>query len=142
MPQSKRQTHVFLIYAHSDKKAVRKLYRRLTRNRINAWLDDMELLPGQNWKHEIRQAILRSKVVIVCLSMQFNKQGGFRHEEIKIALEKARLFPDNEIFIIPARLEKCDLPEPLHLWQCVDLFEPDGFNKLLSVLKEFDYQCS
>ena len=138
MPQSKQQTHVFLIYAHSDKKAVRKLYRHITRNHIKAWLDEKELSPGQNWKYEIRQAILRSDVVIVCLSRQFNKQGGFRHEELQIALEKARSFPDGEIFIIPARLEKCDLPEPLRPWQCVDLFEPDGFNKLLSVLKEFD----
>jgi hypothetical protein len=142
MPQSKRQTQVFLIYAHGDKKVVRKLYHRITRNHIKAWLDEKELFPGQNWKYEIRQAILRSDVVIVCLSMQFNKQGGFRHEELQIALEKARSFPDGEIFIIPARLEKCDLPEPLRQWQSVDLFEADGFNKLLRVLKEFDYQCN
>jgi hypothetical protein len=142
MPQSKRQAQLFLIYAHSDKKAVRKLYHRITRNHIKAWLDEKELFPGQNWKYEIRQAILRSNFVIVCLSMQFNKQGGFRHEELQLALEKARSFPDGEIFIIPARLEKCDLPEPLRQWQCVDLFEPDGFSKLMSVLKEFDYQSS
>jgi TIR domain-containing protein len=142
MPQSKQQTYTFLIYAHSDKKTVRKLYRHITRHHIKAWLDEKELLPGQNWKYEIRQAILRSDVVIVCLSRQFNKQGGFRHEELQIALEKARSFPDGEIFIIPARMEKCDLPELLCPWQCVDLFEPDGFNKLLSVLKDFDYQCS
>ncbi len=137
MPQSKRQTQVFLIYAHGDKKAVRKLYERISRNHIKAWLDEKELFPGQNWKYEIRQAILRSDVVIVFLSMQFNKQGGFRHEEIKIALEKARSFPDGEIFIIPARLEKCDLPEPLRQWQCVDLFEADGFRKLLRAIKEY-----
>jgi TIR domain len=131
---------VFLTYAHSDKKAVRRLYHRLLRNHVNTWLDEKELSPGQDWKHEIRQAILRSKIVVVCLSKQFNKQGGFRHEELQIALEKARSFPDGEIFMIPARLEKCDLPDPLRQWQCVDLFEADGFKKLLSVLKEFDYQ--
>jgi TIR domain-containing protein len=136
MTQAKRQAQLFLIYAHSDKKAVRKLYDRITRNRIKAWLDEKELLPGQNWKHEIRQAILRSYIVIVCLSRQFNKQGGFRHEELEIALEKARSFPDSEIFIIPTRLEKCDLPEPLRQWQCVDLFEADGFRKLLRSIKE------
>jgi hypothetical protein len=133
LPPPKR---VFLTYAHSDKKAVRQIYHRLIRNQINTWLDEKELRPGQNWKHEIRQAILRSKIVIVCLSKQFNKQGGFRHEELQIALEKARSFPDGEIFIIPARLEKCDLPDPLRQWQCVDLFEADGFRKLLSALKE------
>jgi hypothetical protein len=136
MPQSKRPTHVFLIYAHSDKKAVRRLYHRISRNQIKVWLDEKELLSGQNWKHEIRQAILRSDIVIVCLSRQFNRQGGFRHEELQIALEKVGSFPDGEIFIIPARLEKCDLPEPLRQWQCVDLFESDGFRKLLRSIQE------
>ena len=136
MTQLTKQKQVFLTYAHSDKKAVRKIYHRLIRNHVNIWLDEKELLPGQDWKHEIRQAILRSKIVVVCLSKQFNKQGGFRHEELQIALEKARSFPDGEIFIIPARLEKCDLPDPLRQWQCVDLFEADGFRKLLGVLKE------
>jgi hypothetical protein len=136
MTQSKLQKDIFLIYAHGDKKVVRKFYHRITRNRIKTWLDEKELLPGQNWKREIRQAILGSDVVIVCLSKKFNKQGGFRHEELKIALEKASSFPDGEIFIIPVRLEKCDLPEPLRRWQCVDLFEANGFNKLLNALKE------
>ena len=136
MTQLTLPKQVFLTYAHGDKKTVRQIYHRLIRNRINTWLDEKELIPGQDWKHEIREAILRSKIVIVCLSKQFNKQGGFRHEELQIALEKARSFPDGEIFIIPARLEKCDLPEPLRQWQCVDLFEADGFKKLLSALKE------
>jgi hypothetical protein len=130
------QKQVFLTYAHSDKKAVHKIYHRLLKNQIKTWLDEKELVPGQDWKHEIRQAILRSKIIIVCLSRQFNKQGGFRHEELQIALEKARSFPDGEIFIIPARLEKCDLPDPLRQWQCVDLFEADGFRKLVIALKD------
>lgn len=136
MTQRTKQKQVFLTYAHSDKKAVRKIYQRLSRNDVNVWLDEKELLPGQDWKYEIRQAILKSDIVIACLSRQFNKQGGFRHEELQIALEKARAFPNTRIFIIPARLEKCDLPEPLRQWQYVDLFSADGFKKLLSVLKE------
>jgi hypothetical protein len=105
-------------------------------------MDEMELLPGQNWKNEIRQAILRSDVVIICLSKQFNKQGGYRHEEVKIALGKARSIPDGKVFLIPARLEKCDLPEPVHQWQCVDLFETDGYKKLLRTLRESLYANS
>jgi hypothetical protein len=136
MTKPKQQKHVFLIYAHSDKKSVHHLYRRIKRDGINAWLDEKELMPGQNWKHEIRQALLRSPIVIVCLSKQFNKSGGYRHEELKIALDKVRSFPDDEIFLIPARLERCDLPESLRQWQCVDLFETDGYKKLLRTFQE------
>jgi len=136
MPQSKQSKHIFLIYAHSDKWAVHKLYHRIARKHIKVWLDEKELMPGQNWKYEIRQAILRSNLVIVCLSRQFNNQGGFRHEELSIALEKARSFPDDEIFIIPVRLEECELPKLLRQWQYVNLFEADGFGKLLGSIKE------
>lgn len=135
MIRSKRQLQVFLLYAHGDKKAVRSLYQRVVKEGVRVWLDEKKILPGQNWEYEIRKAIQNSDLVIVCLSRQFNKQGGYRHEELKIALEKAASLPDSEIFIIPARLEKCDTPEPLRRWQRVDLFEADGYKKLLSVLK-------
>ena len=136
MTISKQHKHVFLVYAHSDKDAVRKLYKRITRNGVKAWLDEKNLMPGQNWKYEIRQAIFKSDIVIVCLSEQFNQQGGFRHEELRIALERAKSVPEDEIFLIPARLEKCDLPGPLRPWQCVDLFETTGFKKLLKILSD------
>jgi hypothetical protein len=136
MKQAKQQRQVFLTYAHSDKNVVLRLYHRLTRCGIRVWLDEEALVPGQNWKHEIHQAILRSDIVVVCLSKQFNKQGGFRHEEVKIALRKAKSLPDDQISLIPVRLERCDLPESLHQWQCVDLFETDGYKRLLKVLRK------
>jgi len=95
-----------------------------------------KLQPGQDWQREIRKAILKSDVVIVCLSQNFNQQQGYRHEELKVALEKAKLLIDNEIFIIPARLEKCDMPESLRHLHRVDLFETGGYKKLIRALRE------
>jgi len=139
MTISKRQKKIFLTYAHGDKKTVRQLYYRMARNHLQAWLDEKELLPGQNWKREIRQAILRSDIVLVCLSRKFSEQGGYRHEELRIALARASSLPEDQIFMIPVRLERCEVPELLRQWQYVDLFEADGFIKLLGVLKELDY---
>ncbi len=87
MSESKRTLKVFLCYAHSDKETVHNLYARIMENGVYAWLDTEDLQPGQNWQHEIRKAILKSDVVIVCLSREFNKQHGYRYEELKIALE-------------------------------------------------------
>ena len=130
-----RQLQVFLLHARQDEELVRRLYQRLLKEGADVWLDQEKLLPGQDWAHEILRAIHRSDVVIACLSRQFNKQGGFRHEELRIALEKANTLPEGLSFLIPARLEMCDLPEPLRRWQCVDLFEVGGHKKLLSALK-------
>jgi hypothetical protein len=132
-----RQIRVFLLHARQDEECVRRLYRRLVRDGADVWLDQQRLLPGQDWAYEIRKAIHGSDIVIACLSRQFNRQGGYRHEELRIALEKAAALPEGLTFLIPARLEICELPEPLRPWQCVDLFEADGYKKLIRVLKKW-----
>lgn len=126
-----RSLHVFLLYAHRDQHVVQPLYRRLLRDGVEAWLDQKNILPGQDWAYEIHRAIWKSDLVLVCLSRQFNKQGGFRHEEIKIALARATRLPAGEIFLIPARLEECELPASLRRWQCVDLFQTGGYRRLM-----------
>lgn len=124
----------FLCHSHTDRDAVHDLYLRLKRDHIEPWLDRENLLPGQNWAYEIRNAILRSDVVIVCLSQEFDTRNGFRHQELKIALKKAQILPMEDIFIIPVRFEKCSLPDSLAHLHRVDLFEADGYRKLLQAL--------
>lgn len=135
--ESKHSLAVFLCHAHNDREVVHKLYDRLLRDGIHAWLDVERLRPGQDWEREIRKAILKSNVVIVCLSRGFDKRRGYRHEELKIAWEKAKLLSNDEIFIIPVRLEKCEMPESLQHLQRVDLFEAGGYKKLIRALREF-----
>ena len=132
-----RQLRVFLLYARGDQDHVHRLYHHIAKAGAKAWLDVEKIFPGQDWQYEIHKAIHRSDIVIVCLSRGFIKQGGYRHEELRIALDKANSFPGGEVFILPARLEKCDTPEPLRRWQRVDLFEADGYKKLLSTLKGY-----
>ena len=127
---------VFLLYARADTDVVRRLHRRLTRDGANVWRDREKLLPGQDWVYEIHRAIHNSDVVVVCLSRRFNKQGGYRHEELHMAVEKANSLSADETYLIPARLERCDLPEPLGRWERVDLFETDGYGKLLEALRQ------
>ena len=135
MKKSTQLINVFLVHAHSDREVVHKLYTRLIKDGIHAWLDAENLQPGQDWQNEIRKAILQSDVILVCLSRGFDKQQGYRHEELKIALEKAKLLIGDEIFIIPVRLEECDMPESLRHLHRVDLFKPGGYKKLVSALR-------
>jgi hypothetical protein len=132
-----KQLQIFLLHARQDAGAVRRLYRRLIQEGMDVWLDQERLLPGQDWVHEIHRAIHRSDLVIVCLSEAFNQEGGYRHEELRIAVEKASALPEGEVFLIPSRLEACDLPETLRRWQCVDLFKANGYKKLLSALRGY-----
>ena len=132
----KTSLKAFLCHSHGDRDAVQGLWSRLKKDGVDVWLDSENLRPGQNWERETRKAILKSDVVIACLSRGFNKQKGFRHEELKIALEKTNLIPDNEVFIIPVRLEECDMPESLSHLHRVDLFETGGYKKLSRALRK------
>jgi hypothetical protein len=131
-----KRLQIFLLHARRDEAVVRRLYRRLVRAGAKVWLDQEKLYPGQDWVYEIHRAIHNSDIVVACLSREFNKQGGFRHEELRIALERANAMQHGDIFIIPARLEDCEVPEPLCRWQRVDLFEADGYKTLINALRE------
>ena len=136
MQLHKNTLKVFLCHSHTDRDVVHALYARLKKDGVNAWLDVENLQPGQNWQHEIRKAILKSDMVIICLSRNFNKQQGYRHKELKIALEKAKSILEDTVFVIPVRLEKCDMPESLSHLHRVDLFKTGGYKKLISALSK------
>ncbi|MCJ7432057.1 MAG: toll/interleukin-1 receptor domain-containing protein, partial [Anaerolineales bacterium] len=129
-----RQLKVFLCHAHSDAAQVRALYMRLKADGVDVWLDKESLIPGANWELEIRKAVREADIVIVCLSKQFNERG-FRQKEVRLALDTAMEMPEGEIFIIPARLEECDYLESLRPYHGVDLFEPDGYERLMRALR-------
>lgn len=48
-----RKLRVFLCHSSGDKPAVRYLYYRLCEENIEPWLDEENLLPGQDWIEEI-----------------------------------------------------------------------------------------
>lgn len=133
--ETTRPLKVFLCHASGDKAPVRELYKRLVKEGVDAWLDEEKLLAGQNWRVEIPRAVRESDVVVVCLSNKSITKEGYIQKEIKFALDNADEKPEGTIFLIPARLEDCIVPERLSGWQWVDLFEDNGFIKLLRSLK-------
>jgi hypothetical protein len=126
---------VFLCHSSGDKAAVRKLHTALSNGWIDPWLDEEKLLPGQNWDFEIRKAVKASHVVIICLSSRSVGKEGYLQREIGLALDLAEEKPEGTIFVVPARLEDCALPERLGRYQRVDLFEANGTERLLRALQ-------
>ena len=130
-----QRLRVFLCHSSGDKSHVRDLYHRLIAKSIDAWLDEESLLPGQDWELEVRKALRETDVVIVCLSQDSTNKGGYIQDEITFALDEADKQPKGDIYIIPVKLESCDLPERLQRYQAVNLFEERGFEKLLNALR-------
>ncbi len=130
-----RSLRIFLCHSSADKPAVRELYQRLSADGIDAWLDEESLLPGQDWQREVPRAVRQSHAVIVCLSKGSINQAGYLHKEIKFALDVVDEQPEDTLFLIPLKLEECDVPERLSRWHSVNLLSPSGYDRLLKALR-------
>ncbi len=127
---------VFLCHGTEDKPAVRALYQRLgDEGDVDPWLDEEKLLPGQDWEYEIRRAIRTSDTIVVCLSSRSVTKRGYVQKEIVLALDEADKQPEGTIYIIPAKLEPCDIPDRLTRVQWVDLYDAGGYDRLLRALR-------
>jgi len=129
------QLKVFICHSKEDKPAARKLYNRLKKIGLSPWLDEKELLPGQDWKLEIEKAVKGSDAIIICLSHNSVNKEGYVQKEIAFALEIAQEKPEGTIYLIPLKLEECDVPHRLQNWQWVNYFDKDGYKQLTSSLR-------
>jgi serine/threonine protein kinase len=134
--QSYSNLSVFLCHSSSDKPQVRKLYKRLKSDNFDPWLDEEKLIPGQEWSKEIPKAVKKADVVIVCLSRDSRDKEGYIQKEITYALDTADEKPEGTIFLIPLKLEECEVPERISKWQWVNYFEKYGHKKLISALEQ------
>ena len=129
-----RKLRVFLCHSKGDKTQVRSLYHRLAADGFDAWLDEEKLIAGQDWDLEIRKAVRTVDVVVVCLSNDSVNKAGYVQKEIRFALDVADEQPEGAIYIIPARLDDCQVPSRLTKWQWIDLFEEKGYEQLRNSL--------
>jgi hypothetical protein len=132
---SSQRLRIFLCHASTDKEPARILYHVLDVDGLEPWLDEKRLVPGQDWQLEIKKAVTTSHIVIVILSKHAVAKTGFVQKEIRYALDVAEEQPESTIFIIPLRLEPCDVPKRLSQWQWVDLFERNGIDHLMKAIR-------
>jgi hypothetical protein len=102
---------------------------------FDPWLDDEHLLGGQLWESEIKRAIKECHFFIACLSKKSVNKRGFVQKELKQALGFVDEFPEGQIFVVPLKLEECEVPASLQIYQHVDLLRSNGFDKLVTALR-------
>ncbi len=108
LDSTQRHLKVFLCHASADKPTVRELYHQLNAEGwIDAWLDEIKLLPGQEWDMEIEKAVEDADVVIVCISTRSVDKEGHVQKELRYVLNIADEKPEGSIFVIPLKLDDC-----------------------------------
>ena len=140
---SQQHIQIFLAHASEDKKEVRKLYELLKQRGYHPWLDEKDLIAGQNWRTEIPKAIDNSDFVLLCLSQESVIKQGYLQKEFRLALNKYTEKPPETIFLIPLKFNDCkvpDLQQPelgvnLRDIQWLNYWEADGFEKLVRAIE-------
>lgn len=131
---------VFISYAHEDAKFAERLYKDLKNVGLVPWRDKEAIRAGENWKIVIRKAIKNSRYFIPLFSSNSTKKIGYIQKEFKYAIDNFDKFPESQIYIIPARLDTCEIPyEKLEEIQYVDLF-PDWNNGVSQMLVSMDIE--
>jgi hypothetical protein len=132
------QPQVFVAYVQEDAVSAERICDGLETSGFNAWIDRRKLLPGQNWPRSIEDAIEASDFFLACFSSRsVKKKGGFQ-AEIRYALDCRHRVPQDEIFLIPARIDACAVPARIQReLQYIDLF-PDwqrGLDRIVSAMR-------
>lgn len=138
-----RKLRVFLCHGLYDKPMVHRLYRRLLEEGwIAPWLDEENLLPGQNREFKLEEMLKSTDVALVFLSKQSLEREGDFQREIRLVVDLSKEKPESSIFIIPIRLDDCITPQPLRSLQCVDFpaFEEDMEQAYLRIRKSMERQ--
>jgi formylglycine-generating enzyme required for sulfatase activity len=127
---------IFLCHASEDKAKVREVYHRLQAiDGFEPWLDEEDLLPGQDWALEIQQALQTSDFILIFLSRNSVAKRGYVQREMKLALDAWQEVPEGAIHTIPVRLDDCDVPESFRRYHWTNLFEPKGFDRIVRAIR-------
>jgi hypothetical protein len=118
---------VFVSYASEDRPAAEEVVDFLTREGVELWVDFRNLQPGQKWAMAIESAIPASRYFLALISRHTLSKKGYVQKEVKTAWSVADHYPDSQVFVIPARLEACEVNDTRFAQlQRVDLFPERG----------------
>jgi TIR domain len=146
--------HAFISYVREDADRVDKLQRILTRAGIPVWRDTVGLLPGQDWRAEIRRAITNNAFVfIACFSRNsIAREVSYQNKELILAVDHLLSRRPDAPWLIPVRFDDCDIPDlelggsrTLRSIQCADLFGEGYVNagkRLVEAVKQIYDQKS
>lgn len=133
------EPRVFIAYVEEDVSSAMELADDLTAAGMKPWIDKRRLRPGQDWRRAIERAIDNADFFLPCFSRSaIRKRGQFPYE-VRHALRCAERMPLDDAFVVPVRLEACDLPETLvSRLEYVDLFPDwvDGIDRLVHSLRK------
>lgn len=126
---------VFISYASEDLSYAARLFDFLKSNNFDPWLDKKCLLPGQDWNSTINFQLRIADFVILLLSKTSVEKRGYVQREFNLAVDYCKEKLDTDIYIIPIKIDSCDVPDKLIKFQWAEYSSPDIFDNILNSLR-------
>src|SRR5687768_9745318 len=131
-----KRLSVFLWHAPEDSAVVSQAYNKFKKiSWIKAWLGDERLIGGQERTRAVRNAVYNADVVILFLSTFSTTSAGYVQRDLRMVMDRDLDMPEGTIFVIPLRLNQCEMPYGLEKRTHIDYFPPNkrnsAYNKLL-----------
>jgi hypothetical protein len=125
---------VFLCHSSTDKGYVRMVHDDLRNLGVSCWLDENKIKVGDSIVSKINEGLGSSKTMIAFLSKQAVRSMWAKKEWQSFL---SRKLSGNELKILPAVLEDCDIPSILADIRFADFRESyhDGFKEIFKALK-------
>jgi SAM-dependent methyltransferase len=133
--EDQEAARIFLCYARRDERKIEKYYHMLNGAGYKPWMRKFDIFPGQIRSGAIQDGIQECNVFLVFISTNSVDKHGEIEKEIKFALDRFDEIQQEDIYLIPARLEDIELPDRLREIHSVDLFERDGWNGLMRAIE-------
>lgn len=125
---------VFLCHSSTDKGRVRMIHDDLAQREVKCWLDENKIKVGDSIVSKIDDGLSSSKTMIIFLS-RASVKSLWTGKEWQSFL--ARKLSGNDLRVLPALLEECDIPNILADIKYADFRESyyDGFRDIYNSLK-------
>lgn len=125
---------VFLSHCSADKWLVRKVHDDLHNLGVKAWLDEIKIRVGDSIVDRISDGIRSSRYMVLFISDASNRSLWTKKEWQ--AFLARQLSVDSKTKLLPARIEKCEIPAILHDVRYADFVDDynAGFDSLVDAL--------
>jgi hypothetical protein len=138
METTHKKPVVFISYSRKHQDMAVQIRNDLNHEGIRTWMDTSDIQGGQQWEKKIKKAIQDSDYFLILLASDILETTGYIHKELRLALDHSMCIPNTKSFIIPVRLDQCNLDDfDLNAIHCIDAFDhyPSALNKLLAIFK-------
>lgn len=125
---------VFISYERRDEPVVQTIFERLEKAGYKPWKDNSSIRTGELWERSIFEGIENCDFFMPILSKNYNKKRGMIQREIDAALKKLQGMLEDDIYLVPVRIDKENPPSKLKSIQYRDY--PEQFDIILKDMTE------